>query len=290
MCAASLAHLETSKWCSKQAGGHSNLEQLFYLISCYQNETIHEQALEGQMSKVTSTVTCVAVFRTFVFIFWMLRKHFVSIIVNPVKGKFTKWSLFIISWLLIIMRKLKLTKKEVETFHTEAALTWLLSAWAVFGSDWLTLYRQAGSLQCSPSSPPGWGSGGWGWGLSDAPACHTLYTLDGRKVPFQTLCHFHISGSTGCTWSRVTGQQEVKLLPVSFLLLQPRFQHHLNVENTVLDPLQINFCSKHETVWWKTRIYIITLVRSFYDHQMAEKLQKCNDYNRKTIKKRIFTE
>lgn len=163
--------------------------------------------------------------------------------------------MFIISCFLVIIRKPKLKKKEVETFHSEAALTWLRSAWAAFGSDWLTPYWQEGSLQHSPSSPPGWGSDGRGWGLSDAPACHTLYTLDGRRVPFQALCHFHVSVRAGCTWSRITGQQEVKLLPVSSLQLQPRFQHHLNVGNTVLDPLQINFCTERETVWWKTRIY-----------------------------------
>lgn len=155
------------------------------------------------------------------------------------------------------MRKLKLKKKEAEAVHTEAALTWLLSVWVAFGSDWLTLDWQAGSLECSPSSPPGWGSDGWGRGLSDAPACRTWCTLDGRGVPFQNTVpfpHFCAHGG-GRTWSRIAGQQEVKLLPLSSLLLQPRFQHHLNVRNTVLDLLQINFCPKHETVWWKTRIY-----------------------------------
>lgn len=188
---------------------------------------------------------------------------------SPVEGKhLQKRRLFIISWFLIIMRKPKAKKKKVEAFPIETVLTWLLSVWA-------------GSLECSLSSPPGRGSDGWGWGLSDAPACHTLYTLDERRVPFHTLCNVHISAPTGCTWSRITGQQEVKLLPVSSRLLQPRFQHHLNVENTILDPLQINFWTKHETVWWKTRIYTGNSIGALISWPLdGSKTQKCIDCNK----------
>lgn len=153
------------------------------------------------------------------------------------------------------MRKLNQKNQEVETFHIKAAPTWLLSVWAAVGSGGLTLDWQAGSLERSPSWPPGWGSAGWGRGWSGAPACHTLRTLDGRRinaiwnaVPFPRLC-----ACAGCTWSTIAGQQEVELLPLSSLLLQPRFQHHLNVDDGVLDPLQINFCPKHETVCLKDK-------------------------------------
>lgn len=58
-----------------------------------------------------------------------------------------------------------------------------------------------------------------------------------------------ISACMGGTCSRFPRQQEVKLLPVSSLLLQPGFQHHLYVENAVLDLLQLYFCTRHETIW-----------------------------------------
>lgn len=54
-------------------------------------------------------------------------------------------------------------------FPCNSFLTWSLSVSVVLGSDWLIPWSHG----CSRPSPPGWGSWRWGWGLSDAPACHT---------------------------------------------------------------------------------------------------------------------
>lgn len=49
------------------------------------------------------------------------------------------------------------------------------------------------------------------------------------------------------------GQQEVEVLLVSSLLLEPRLQHHLHGQHVVLHLLQVNLGSQHQTVCWRHR-------------------------------------
>lgn len=59
-----------------------------------------------------------------------------------------------------------------------------------------------------------------------------------------------------CTWGGVVhgaGQQEVEVLLVSSLLLEPRLQHHLHGEHVVLHLLQVDLGSQHQTVCWRHR-------------------------------------
>lgn len=167
------------------------------------------------------------------------------------------------------MRKLKLKNKEVETSHIDAALTWSLSVWVAFGSDWLTLYWQAGSLERSPSSPPGWGSGGRGRGLSDAPACRTLCTLDGRRVPFQNTVPLpRVCAHGAAPGAESPGSRRWSCSPSPPCSCSHAF-NTISMSGTLFWT-----CCRSTSVpnmresgeEWKTRIYIITLVRLFHDH------------------------
>ena len=245
------------------------------LIPCYQNETIHEHMLEGQLTKVTNCIFYCCIIQK---MSWFLSKiclHFFECLKGSIMfascGILLKGNIY--KKTAVYFFPFPLNSEEIEAKGKGSVD---ISQWSrphliafSLGGGWLwsadPLLTGRKSRMHSVFTP----RHGLRWmrvGLIRRSCMsHFIHTRCKKSAISNTvpLPHF-CAHARACTWSRITGQQEVKLLPVSSLLLQPCFQHHLNVRNTVLDPLQINFCSKRETVWWKTRIY--NYVRSFYDH------------------------